>query len=86
MLQQKFRNQFCSAITSFTSLPYIACSTRGGVLGEDLFSKKFFAQRVESGLKIMLYNKFMSIYTYQLFTVLAYQIPSFFVSMTNKVY
>ena len=31
------------------------------VLGEDLFSKKFFAQRVESGLKIMLYNKFMSI-------------------------
>jgi hypothetical protein len=29
------------------------------VLGEDLFSK-FFAQRVESGLKIMLYNKFMS--------------------------
>src|SRR5712691_5489222 len=31
------------------------------VLGEDLFSKKFSAQKVEAGLKIMLYNKFMSI-------------------------
>lgn len=31
------------------------------VLGEDLFSKKFFAKRVESGLNIMLCNKFMSI-------------------------
>ena len=30
------------------------------VLGEDLFSKRFKAQRVEAGLKVMLYNKFMS--------------------------
>jgi hypothetical protein len=29
------------------------------VLGEDLFSKKFRAQKVEGGLKIMLYNKFI---------------------------
>lgn len=31
------------------------------VLGEDLLSKKFSAQKVEAGLKIMLYNKFMSV-------------------------
>jgi hypothetical protein len=31
------------------------------VLGEDLFSKKFSTQKVEAGLKIMLYNKFISI-------------------------
>jgi hypothetical protein len=31
------------------------------VLGEDLVSKKFSAQKVEAGLKIMLYNKFMSV-------------------------
>jgi hypothetical protein len=31
------------------------------VLGEDLFSKKFKAQKVEVGLKVMLYNKFMSL-------------------------
>jgi Transposase DDE domain len=31
------------------------------VLGEDLFSKKFTAQKVEAGLKIMLYNKFISL-------------------------
>jgi hypothetical protein len=30
------------------------------VLGEDLFSKRFSAQKVEGGLKIMLYNKFIS--------------------------
>lgn len=30
------------------------------VLGEDLLSKKFPAQKVEAGLKVMLYNKFMS--------------------------
>ena len=30
-------------------------------LGEDLLSKKFPAQKVEAGLKVMLYNKFMSI-------------------------
>jgi hypothetical protein len=28
------------------------------VLGEDLFSKKFSAQKVKAWLKIMLYNKF----------------------------
>ena len=31
------------------------------VLGEDLLSKKFSAQKVEAGLKVMLYNKFMSL-------------------------
>ena len=31
------------------------------VLDEDLFSKKFSAQKVETGLKIMLYNKFISL-------------------------
>jgi hypothetical protein len=31
------------------------------VLGEDLFSKRFSAQKVEAGLKIMLYNKFISL-------------------------
>jgi hypothetical protein len=29
------------------------------VLGEDLFSKKFSAQKVKAWLKIMLYNKFI---------------------------
>jgi hypothetical protein len=31
------------------------------VLGEDLLSKKFSAQKVEAGLKVILYNKFMSL-------------------------
>jgi hypothetical protein len=31
------------------------------VLGEDLLSKKFKAQKVEAGLRVMLYNKFMSV-------------------------
>jgi hypothetical protein len=31
------------------------------VLGEDLFSKKFSPQKVKAGLKIMLYNKFISL-------------------------
>lgn len=31
------------------------------VLGEDLLSKKFKGQKVEAGLKVMLYNKFMSL-------------------------
>ena len=30
------------------------------VLGKDLLSRKFKAQEVEAGLKVMLYNKFMS--------------------------
>lgn len=29
------------------------------VFGEDLLSKKFSAQKIEAGLKIMLYNKYM---------------------------
>jgi hypothetical protein len=33
------------------------------VLGEDLLSKKFSTQKVVAGLKVMLYNKFMSIYS-----------------------
>jgi hypothetical protein len=31
------------------------------VLGEDLFSKKFATQKAEAGLKVILYNKFLSI-------------------------
>ena len=31
------------------------------VLGEDLLSKKFKAQKVEAGLKVMLYNRFLSL-------------------------
>jgi hypothetical protein len=31
------------------------------VLSEDHLSKKFKAQKVEAGLKVMLYNKFMSL-------------------------
>src|SRR6478609_2892612 len=30
------------------------------ILGEDLLSRKFKAQKIEAGLKVMLYNKFMS--------------------------
>ena len=33
------------------------------VLGENLLSKKFKAQKVEAGLKVMLYNKFISLYS-----------------------
>jgi hypothetical protein len=31
------------------------------ILGEDLLSKKFSAQKVEAGLKVMLYNQVMSL-------------------------
>jgi hypothetical protein len=31
------------------------------VFGEDLLSKKFKAQKVEAGLKVMLYNRFMTL-------------------------
>lgn len=31
------------------------------VLGEDLLSRKFSSQKVEAGLKVMLYNQFMSL-------------------------
>jgi hypothetical protein len=31
------------------------------VLGENLLSKKFKAQKVEAGLTVMVYNKFMSL-------------------------
>jgi len=31
------------------------------VLGEELFSRKFYAQKLEASLKILLYNKFMTI-------------------------
>lgn len=31
------------------------------VFGEDLLSKKFSAQKIEAGLKIMLYNKYMTL-------------------------
>jgi hypothetical protein len=31
------------------------------VLDEDLLSKKFSAQKIEAGLKVMLYNQFMNL-------------------------
>jgi len=31
------------------------------VVGEDLLSRRFKAQKVEAGLKVMLYNKFISL-------------------------
>ena len=31
------------------------------MLGENLLSKKFKAQKIEAGLKVMLYNKFMGL-------------------------
>ena len=38
----------------------IVFSSLKRVLGEDLLSRKFEAQKIEAGLKVMLYNKFMS--------------------------
>jgi len=38
----------------------VFCSLKR-VLGEDLLSKKFKAQKVEAGFKVMLYNKFISL-------------------------
>jgi hypothetical protein len=31
------------------------------VLGENLLSKKYFTQKVDAGLKVMLYNRFISL-------------------------
>ena len=39
----------------------IVFSSLKRVLGEDLLSKKFKAQKVEAGLKVMLYNKFIGL-------------------------
>jgi Transposase DDE domain len=39
----------------------IVFSSLKRVLGEDLLSKKFKAQKLEVGLKVMLYNKFISL-------------------------
>jgi len=39
----------------------IVFSSLKRVLGEDLLSKKFKAQKVEVGLKVMLYNKFIGL-------------------------
>jgi hypothetical protein len=39
----------------------IVFSSLKRVLGEDLLSKKFKAQKVEAGLKVILYNKFISL-------------------------
>jgi Transposase DDE domain len=39
----------------------IVFSSLKRVLGEDLLSKKFRAQKVEAGLKVMLYNKFIGL-------------------------
>ena len=38
----------------------IVFSSLKRILGEDLLSRKFKAQKIEAGLKGMLYNKFMS--------------------------
>ncbi|MBV9176834.1 MAG: hypothetical protein JO327_13620 [Nitrososphaeraceae archaeon] len=37
----------------------IVFSSKKRMLGEDLLSKKFSAQKVESGLKVMFYNQFL---------------------------
>ena len=42
-------------------IPEIVFSSIKRVLGEDLLSKKFRAQKVEAGLKVMLYNKCISL-------------------------
>jgi hypothetical protein len=39
----------------------IVFSSIKGLLGEDLLSRKFSTQKVEAGLKVMLYNKFISL-------------------------
>ena len=39
----------------------IVFSSMKRVLGENLLSRKFKAQKVEAGLKVLLYNKFMSL-------------------------
>ncbi len=39
----------------------IVLSSIKRVLGEDLLSRKFSTQKVEAGLKVMLYNKFISL-------------------------
>ena len=39
----------------------IALSAFKRVLGEELFSRKFYAQKIEATLKILLYNKFMTV-------------------------
>ena len=39
----------------------IVFSSLKRVLGEDLLSKKFKAQKIEAGLKVMLYNKFIGL-------------------------
>jgi hypothetical protein len=39
----------------------IVFSSLKRVLGEDILSKKFKAQKVEAGLKVILYNKFISL-------------------------
>jgi hypothetical protein len=39
----------------------IVFSSLKRVLGEDILSKKFKSQKVEAGLKVILYNKFISL-------------------------
>jgi hypothetical protein len=39
----------------------IVFSSLKRVLGEEILSKKFKAQKVEAGLKVILYNKFISL-------------------------
>jgi hypothetical protein len=47
--------------TSRRWIAEIVFSSIKRVLGEDLLSKKFSAQKVEAGLKVMLYNQFMNL-------------------------
>jgi hypothetical protein len=39
----------------------VAFSSLKGVLGEGLRARRFASQKVEASLKVMLYNRFMSI-------------------------
>jgi len=41
----------------------VAFSAFKGVLGETLRAKRFLSQKVEASLKVVLYNRFMSIRT-----------------------
>jgi hypothetical protein len=54
------RSIWCAA-TALRTTGWERMGATKRVLGEDLLSKKFKAQKVEAGLKVMLYNKFISL-------------------------
>ena len=62
LLIKKLRYESCKQLNDMGRrwIAEILFSSLKRVLGEDLLSKKFKAQEIEVGLKVMLYNKFMS--------------------------